>query len=153
MKKTLSNPDHKAEILERLQKLKPNSARQWGKMSAHQMVCHLNDAFKAAIGEKKVAMAGSIFHRVVLKWIALQVPLQWPKGVKTLPEVDQEIGGTKPVEFKQDVKELEQLVERFTRLPPARPRQPHPLFGVMSDREWMRWGYLHTDHHLRQFGV
>jgi hypothetical protein len=26
------------------------------------------------------------------------------------------------------------------------------MFGPMSERDWMRWGYLHADHHLRQFG-
>jgi hypothetical protein len=25
-----------------------------------------------------------------------------------------------------------------------------PIFGRMSDAEWLRWGYLHTDHHRRQ---
>jgi hypothetical protein len=29
----------------------------------------------------------------------------------------------------------------------------HPLFAEMSERDWMRWGYLHVDHHLRQFGL
>ena len=28
----------------------------------------------------------------------------------------------------------------------------HPIFGRMSERTWLRWAYLHTDHHLRQFG-
>jgi hypothetical protein len=29
----------------------------------------------------------------------------------------------------------------------------HPLFGRMSDADWLRWAYLHADHHLRQFGA
>jgi len=29
----------------------------------------------------------------------------------------------------------------------------HPLFDEMSERDWMRWGYLHADHHFRQFGL
>jgi len=29
---------------------------------------------------------------------------------------------------------------------------PHPIFGAMKPWDWMRWGYLHADHHLRQFG-
>jgi hypothetical protein len=29
----------------------------------------------------------------------------------------------------------------------------HPIFGPMSAAAWMRWGYLHADHHLRQFGL
>ena len=30
--------------------------------------------------------------------------------------------------------------------------EEHPIFGAMSVKDWMRWGYLHADHHLRQFG-
>jgi hypothetical protein len=29
----------------------------------------------------------------------------------------------------------------------------HPIFGKMSETDWMRWAYLHVDHHLRQFGL
>jgi hypothetical protein len=29
----------------------------------------------------------------------------------------------------------------------------HPIFGAMSAGDWLRWGYLHMDHHLRQFGA
>ena len=29
----------------------------------------------------------------------------------------------------------------------------HPIFGRMSQRAWLRWAYLHMDHHLRQFGA
>jgi hypothetical protein len=29
----------------------------------------------------------------------------------------------------------------------------HPIFGELTDSERMRWGYLHMDHHLRQFGA
>ncbi len=28
----------------------------------------------------------------------------------------------------------------------------HPYFGNLTKWEWMRWAYLHADHHLRQFG-
>ena len=28
----------------------------------------------------------------------------------------------------------------------------HPYFGAMTRAEWLRWGWLHADHHLRQFG-
>ena len=27
------------------------------------------------------------------------------------------------------------------------------IFGAMTTERWKRWGYLHMDHHLRQFGV
>jgi Protein of unknown function (DUF1569) len=43
------------------------------------------------------------------------------------------------------------LMERFAQ-PSAAERPAHPIFGRMTEEEWMRWGYLHVDHHLRQFG-
>jgi hypothetical protein len=39
----------------------------------------------------------------VLKWFALWVPIPW-RGYKVIPELDQQIGGTSPVEFKADVR-------------------------------------------------
>jgi len=78
--------------------------------------------------------------------------MRWPHGVPTRPEIDQMIGGTKPVEFVRDREQLEALVEQFA----ARncdDFQPHPMFGRMTPVEWQRWGWRHTDHHLRQFGV
>jgi hypothetical protein len=86
-----------------------------------------------------------------MKWVALKVPLQWPHGVKTMPENDQEIGGTPPEDFARDRQQLEAMLERFCQ--PGNAVAPHPYFGEMTEVEWLRWGYLHCDHHLRQFGV
>ena len=148
--KTLSNPQDLAEIQTRLQQVRVDSARQWGKMNAHQMLMHLSDAFRNVLGDRPTNWRGNWFTKTVLKFIALQVPLKWPHGVKTSPEADQEIGGTKPVEFAQDRAECEAWLHRFlTTTDFVR----HPMFGEMTKAEWMRWGYLHCDHHLRQFGV
>jgi uncharacterized protein DUF1569 len=122
-------------------------------MSAHQMVCHLSDAFRAATGEKTMSPAPGLVPPAVLKWIALRLPLRWPPGIRTRPEIDQEQGGTRPVEFAADLAQLEALVERFTSPSRALHGRVHPRLGPMSDGEWLRWGYLHADHHLRQFGV
>jgi hypothetical protein len=63
------------------------------------------------------------------------------------------VGGTPPAELERDKGQLLKLIERFTTLPNGLEQQSHPFFGRMTEREWMRWGYLHTDHHLRQFGA
>ena len=89
----------------------------------------------------------------ILKLASLWVPVEWPRGFKTVAEVDQEKGGTRPGEFDRDVGELEGLVNRFTRNPRDFQWPIHPYLGRMSEVEWMRLGYLHTDHHLRQFGA
>ena len=152
--KSLARPRDKAEILERLKGVRPDSARRWGRMSAPQMVCHLSDAFRMAMGRMPVSPATGLWQRTGLKWIALYLPMRWPGGrIVTRPETDQMIAGTKPGDFAADVAELEALVELFTAATRTFDWEPHPIFGPMSDRAWLRWGYLHMDHHLRQFGA
>ena len=122
-------------------------------MSAHQMVCHLSDAFLMDTEQKPVSHASGLRERTIFKWIALYTPLPWPAGIATRPEVDQEVGGTKPTAFAVDVASLEALVEAVTTRPDFFARRRHPIFGSLSGTAWMRWAYLHMDHHLRQFGV
>lgn len=152
--RTLASPREKAEILRRLQRLRPDSARQWGRMSAHQMVCHLSDGFRMATGQKAVSHATGLVPRTLIKWIALYFPARWPEGIRTRPEVDAELGGTPPVDFAADVAQLETLIESVT-VEKTRIawQKRHPIFGRMSEAAWLRWAYLHLDHHLRQFGV
>jgi hypothetical protein len=121
-------------------------------MNVHQVICHLADSFRAATGEKQVSPESSK-PKVWMKYLALQLPVRWPHGVKTRPEVDQEIGGTRPKEFETDREQLMELLNRFARQPRDFQWMPHPIFGEMNDAEWLRWGYLHMDHHLRQFGA
>jgi hypothetical protein len=152
MKKTIADPIERAAILTRLHRLAPDSRRQWGRMTPHQAICHLSDSFRSMMGGAPVSSVSTFFSRTVIKWIALQAPMTWPHGLKTRPEVDQEIGGTRPVDFARDRHELEALIERFAQRRGA-DFQPHPMFGRLSTEEWQRWGYLHVDHHLRQFGA
>ena len=151
--KTLGNEADRRAMLERARQLTPESNRRWGRMTAHQMICHLADSFKAATGEKPVSLLNVPLLGTIAKWFGLNVPIPWLHGLPTRPEMDQERGGTKPVEFAADLAELEVMVQRFTSTPRDFEWHPHPLFGQMSDRDWWRWGYLHMDHHLRQFGV
>ena len=55
--KPLSNNLDKQEVLQRLRQVKPESARGWGKMTAAQMICHLNDSFKSVMGERSASSA------------------------------------------------------------------------------------------------
>ena len=150
--KTLARQRDKAEILQRLRTVRPESAGRWGRMSSHQMVCHLSDSFRMVTGQKPVSHASGLLQRTIVKWTALYLPLRWPPGILTRPEIDQEAGGTRPIDFAADVSELMALVELMTADRSAG-WQPHPLFGRMSEAAWLRWAYLHMDHHLRQFGA
>jgi len=152
--KTLGNEVDRNLVLDRLGRLAPDSSRQWGKMTPHQMVCHLNDSFKSVIGERELSgHKNNLLARTVVRWIALYAPFKWPHGVPTMAENDQERGGTPPDDFQRDVAELAGMIERLTRAERDFQWGRHPLFAEMSERDWMRWGYLHVDHHLRQFGL
>jgi hypothetical protein len=150
MKTLLSRRDQN-EVLDRLTTVRPDSQPGWGTMSAHQMICHLSDSFRASLGEKYISPSSTFLKRTLLKWAALWVPLPWPRGIKTRPEMDQQQGGTPPAEFASDLEKLRILFQRFCSSQGE--FAPHTMLGQMSRTERMRHAYLHMDHHLRQFGA
>jgi hypothetical protein len=151
--KTLARERDKAEILVRLRTLRPDSPRRWGRMSPHQALCHLIDGFRMGMGKTPVTHATGPVQRTIVKWIALYTPLSWPSGIRTSPEIDQELGGTRPSDFAADLAHLEEMLELFSAQPRSFAWAVHPIFGSLSHDAWLRWGYLHMDHHLRQFGA
>ena len=152
--RTLANPADTSSLIRRLQNLRPDSRRRWGRMTVHQMVCHLADSTRVALGQMTVSSHTPWWARTLLKFTALELPLPWPPGIPTRPELDQVRGaGTSPTDFARDVAELQALVERMAAPEADIEGHLHPLLGRLSRAEWLRWGYLHVDHHLRQFGV
>ena len=152
--KSLSNPNDRAELLTRIERVRPDTPRKWGRMTAPQMICHLTDAFRGIMGERPSPSPAAAFPRWkqrLIKLVAIHSPLPWPHGTPTLPHIDSERGGTRPRAFDADVAELVQAFERFAAGHGT--RGPHFAFGPLSAEEWARWGYRHVDHHLRQFGV
>ena len=151
--RTLARERDRAEVLRRLRALRQDSVRRWGRMSAHQMVCHLSDGYRLLIGERTTQLAATPLPRLMMRWIALYAPIRWPAGILTTPELDQDAGGTRPADFDADVAELEKLLREVATDRRDRFGHLHPIFGRMSESAWLRWAYLHADHHLRQFGV
>jgi hypothetical protein len=142
--------NNRDDVLNRLGGVSAESQGLWGSMSAHQMICHLSDAFRIALDEKPAAVPGRPLRRTIRKWFALWVPVPWPHNLKTNWELDKRQGGTRPAEFASDLDTL------CTLWPVGRLGEevaPNAMFGQMSKTERMRFAYLHMDHHLRQFGV
>jgi len=152
--KTMARRGDTTELVHRLRSVRPESAARWGRMSAHQMVCHLADALRVAVGEIEVKGRSSFLGRTLVKSIALYAPIPWPPGVPTSYELDQVEGrGTPPGQFEEDMEMAVGLMEDITAGLVPLGGTPHPIFGPMSRAAWLRWGYLHADHHLRQFGA
>lgn len=150
--RTLAHDADTNELLERLGRLLATNQRRWGRMSAHQMICHMADTFRMALDEKAARDVSTPLSRTVVKWIALRLPFPWPPGIQSSREMDQELGGTRPGNFEADLRETGELLRRMAAAPAVASRR-HPVFGDLTWDDWLRWGYLHTDHHLRQFGA
>jgi hypothetical protein len=148
--KTLANRSDLAGIMERLQSTKAEDQGLWGVMSAPEMICHLRGAFRVAMGEIPVAPVELPIPRAALKFMALWVPVPWRKNFETVPVLKRGTPAMQVGSFEIDRADVEFELERFCR--PEQLRVDHSFFGSMSFEDWMRWGYLHTDHHLRQFG-
>jgi hypothetical protein len=150
--KTLARDACTAEIRRRLAALTPESERRWGRMTVHQMVCHLADGFRMTSGERGARDVSTPVRRTLVKWIALYAPMRWPPEIQTVPEIDALVSGTAPATFAADVADVVARLEAFRVMAREGRCVPHPIFGRLSPAAWLRWGYLHADHHLRQFG-
>lgn len=151
--KNLAEPAAVREIAARLAAVTPDDPARFGKMTPHQMLGHLNDAYLVPLCRRAITPVKSPLRLppAALKWLALRSGMQWRPGFPAPPEIAQDKGGTPPTDLDRDRATLLATIDEFaTRLP--QPCPSHPFFGDMTPDDWMRWGYLHADHHLRQFG-
>jgi hypothetical protein len=66
---------------------------------------------------------------------------------------DPKADGTRPSVFDADLERAIAGLEGIAAASATALEPVHGVFGTMSVRDWQRWAYRHTDHHLRQFGV
>lgn len=146
----VTNPQVLAKLRERLRTLRPNTPARWGMLSAGEMVCHLHDAATSVL-----ARAGGEIGpgRPLLKWVALRSGLPWPKGAPTPAHVDPRRDGTRPGDFVHDRERAIASLEALAAAAPDALPNSHAVFGRMTPEDWWHWGYRHTHHHLRQFGL
>lgn len=146
--KSLFNTFDNEELINRIDKLTPETAAQWGKMRVDQMLTHCQRPFEVAYGELplKRGLIGILFGGMAKK--QLGGPQPFKPNLPTHPRfvvVDQRV-------FNDEKNKLVSLIKRFTS-PTAIKLDTHPFFGKMSSREWDNLMWKHLDHHLRQFGV
>ncbi len=151
MAKTLANARDREEIERRFVALTSDSMRRWGSMSVGGMLCHVDDSYQVVMGERPFSCTKLAIPRGMAKFFALRSPMRWPRNLKTGDSVRQGGGGTPAAEFTRDRAHLLETLNRFCACSTL--IAVHPFFGNMSSADWMRWGYLHADHHLRQFSA
>jgi hypothetical protein len=147
--KTLASAKVLDETKARFRSLREEDLARWGRMTASQMVRHLIYSYETVFGIRAVAPLTAKPSRI-LRWAALRSGIPWPKNRQTAPELVRAVEEHCEATFGELVRDVIENTELFASGKPLSER--HPLFGPMTTRDWMRWGYLHADHHLRQFG-
>jgi hypothetical protein len=148
--KSLFDTDTHSETQERLAKLSVDTDRQWGKMSAAQMMEHAARALEMATGDVPMKQA---FIGKAIGWIFKNKFLgeqPFPQNSPTGPTL---IIKDEP-DFDATRQRLSDLIGKFHGLGESgTDGNIHGFFGPLSGRQWGETQYKHLDHHLRQFGV
>jgi thiamine phosphate synthase YjbQ (UPF0047 family) len=146
--KDLFNPGVKKDILDRLNKLTPQSQPKWGKMNVAQMLAHLQMPIGNALGIYTLprTLLGRIVGRFVKSGMYSEKPFKRnsptdPSFVMTGYEKDFEKEKQSIITMINDFKE-ENIKNEI-----------HPFFGKLTKQQWSKAMYKHVDHHLQQFGV
>lgn len=146
----LYNPSDVSEILERIEKLTPDSQRQWGKMNAAQMLAHCNKSVETAMGQN--FMKRLFIGRIIGTLLKSKVVGAKPFG-KNSP-TDKSYIFPDNCNFEEEKSKVTAAILKFSEGGPSQcTTYPHPFFGKFTPEEWAVFQWKHLDHHLRQFGV
>jgi hypothetical protein len=141
----------RAEFQARLENIKADAPRQWGKMDVAQMLHHLNLSSGASLGFYEVEDESYFLSRTVFRWILVDwfpeqpVGLQLPTGFRI--DLDQHF------DFETEKSQLLKILEISWRARSPEDWKPHPMFGKMSAKEWGKLLQIHVDYHLREFAA
>jgi hypothetical protein len=153
MKKNLLQPETRAELIARIDKLSPTAKNQWGKMNVNQMLRHTTYGLQNAMDEMKVSgtKSGPV-KRALMRFVIMKTDFSTPKAkAETMPEFNTVENNINPSDFHA---EREQLKAHLNRFPNAgKYGSESPLLGPMTKEDWARLNFGHLDHHLKQFGA
>ncbi len=136
----------------RLERLTEETPRQWGTMNATQMLAHLNEAFRIALGMKSARDLSTWFSRNVMFPIAIYVLPKFPKNLKGPREQDIIKSNIETKDFYTELAFLLKFMEILSEREDGKFKS-HPLFGALNKTEWANLFTKHIDHHFKQFGI
>jgi uncharacterized protein DUF1569 len=150
--KNLFDPTVANQVKTRLRQLEPQSERQWGKMTAAQMLAHCSVSMQWAVGEvvpEKGPLPVRLLGRVVKPLVFRnEDPLRKNSPTARSLVVSDER------DLNKERERLSGLIDRFVSGGAAGcTTNPHSFFGRMTPEQWAILMYKHLDHHLRQFGL
>ncbi|MEK7224755.1 MAG: DUF1569 domain-containing protein [Bacteroidota bacterium] len=146
--KNLFDPAVKQEIITRINKLTPESQRQWGKMNVAQMLAHLQIPMGVALGTNTVK--GNWLMKLILPLFKKKLydETPWKQG---LPTDKSFVMTGLEKNFDTEKSQLLEKIKQFSES--AIVGEKHPVFGKLTKENWSKATWKHIDHHLKQFGV
>ena len=146
----LFNQSDTSQILERIEKLTPDSQRLWGKMNVAQMLAHCNISIETAMGKNIIKPL--FIGRIIGSFLKRRVLSEKPFG-KNSP-TDKSYIFKDELKFEEEKSTTIATIKKFSEGGPSQCTiHPHPFFGKFTPEEWAIFQWKHLDHHLRQFGV
>jgi hypothetical protein len=147
---TIFDPSTCEALLRRVDAVHTTSARQWGKMSAAQMLEHTARALEVATGRKPATQA---FVGKAIGWIFKAGFLGEKPFAKNSPTGPELVVHDEP-ELEAARTKVKTLIGEFSAAgAKACDGRVHGFFGPLTGGEWGVSQYKHVDHHLRQFGA
>lgn len=139
------------EIINRIEKLTPQTNAKWGKMSAAQMLAHCNVTYEL-IYENKHPKPGA-FKTFILKLFIKNLVVN-EKPYKPSSPTAPEFRIVNDKNFEEEKTRLIAYIKQTQQHGEAyfSGRASHS-FGVLTATEWNNMMYKHLEHHLNQFGV
>ena len=147
---TLFDVAARNRILARIESLRPDSPRGWGKMDVAQAMSHCALALEAATGDAVLhsnfmaKLIGPLFKA----WIV--GPKPFSKNSPTHPLL---VLNATSCDFDRERTRLLAVVRKFHDAGPASAaKYRHAFVQKLTGDEWGLVQHKHLDHHLRQFG-
>jgi hypothetical protein len=142
----LHDPSVHESLRSRVERMRPDATRQWGKMTPDQMLRHLNIALGATLGHTPYEPMKMPVPAPLFRFFAYHFPM--PKGAPTHPEF---VVGER-FDFHAEQGRCLSLLDDFVRKPIDSAWPASPVFGRVTGKFNSRVQAKHLDHHLRQFG-
>ena len=149
--KNIFKPEVTQEVIDRINKLTPESQPLWGKMNVGQMLAHCSVTYEMIYDDTHQPPKGmmKLMLRFFVKgMVTSEKP--YKKNLRTAPQFLM----TTEKDFEIEKKRLIDYLTKTQELGESHFDNKESLsFGRLSISEWNNMFYKHLDHHLNQFGV
>ncbi len=138
-------------VIARINKLTPNTAAKWGKMTVSQMLAHCNVTYEL-VYENKHPKPNFILKAFLKSFVKKYVVGEgaYKPNTQTAPVFlikDQKNFEPEKTRLIAHIRKTQELGEN------SFDNKESHSFGKLSKEEWNNMFYKHLDHHLSQFGV